>query len=151
MRSRVQRYNGMAGTASGEGWPRILIAYHSIIGYSISLAVPKRGATCPQLQRRMQPTAAITPSVSRVGPRKWTPLWSPDASGAFTVFVKGMGELLHFEESGGEGGIRTLGTGVSPHNGLAKHRAALLLRVFNHMTLSYCSQAVEAVCHFHAN
>jgi len=27
--------------------------------------------------------------------------------------------VIWVEESGGEGGIRTLGTGVSPHNGLA--------------------------------
>jgi hypothetical protein len=36
--------------------------------------------------------------------------------------------------SGGEGGIRTLGTGVSPYNGLAKHRAFILRSVFKHLT-----------------
>ena len=30
--------------------------------------------------------------------------------------------MLLFEISGGEGGIRTLGTGVSPYNGLANRR-----------------------------
>jgi hypothetical protein len=29
---------------------------------------------------------------------------------------------LGLQESGGEGGIRTLGTGVSPYNGLANRR-----------------------------
>ena len=29
------------------------------------------------------------------------------------------GDSLHFRLGGGEGGIRTLATGVSPHNGLA--------------------------------
>jgi hypothetical protein len=33
--------------------------------------------------------------------------------------------------SGGEGGIRTPGTGVSPYNGLAMHWLWLLFRVFN--------------------
>jgi len=30
-----------------------------------------------------------------------------------------------FKTSGGEGGIRTLGTGVSPYNGLAIHKGFL--------------------------
>ena len=30
--------------------------------------------------------------------------------------------MLEIEKSGGEGGIRTLGTGVSPYNGLANRR-----------------------------
>jgi hypothetical protein len=30
--------------------------------------------------------------------------------------------VIWIEESGGEGGIRTLGTGVSPYNGLANRR-----------------------------
>jgi hypothetical protein len=38
--------------------------------------------------------------------------------------------------SGGEGGIRTLGTGVSPYNGLAKHRAFFFTRVFNDLEFS---------------
>jgi len=42
-------------------------------------------------------------------------------------------KYLIFETSGGEGGIRTLGTGVSPYNGLAKHRGPFSRRVFNHL------------------
>jgi hypothetical protein len=36
------------------------------------------------------------------------------------VLAKRYGEI--YENSGGEGGIRTLGTGVSPYNGLANRR-----------------------------
>ena len=43
---------------------------------------------------------------------------------------------VEIEESGGEGGIRTLSTGVSPYNGLAKHRVFFLRRVFNHLRFS---------------
>jgi len=35
---------------------------------------------------------------------------------------KGRGISLQFRLRGGEGGIRTLGTGVSPYNGLANRR-----------------------------
>ena len=35
--------------------------------------------------------------------------------------------------SGGEGGIRTLGTGVSPYNGLAEHRADFFGSVLKHL------------------
>jgi hypothetical protein len=40
--------------------------------------------------------------------------------------------------SGGEGGIRTLGTGVSPYNGLAKHRAYFFVSVFEHLAGGEC-------------
>jgi len=43
---------------------------------------------------------------------------------------------IGIEEPGGEGGIRTLGTGVSPYNGLAKHRAFFLPCVSNHLAFS---------------
>ena len=36
--------------------------------------------------------------------------------------VRGAGISLHFRLRGGEAGIRTLGTGVSPYNGLANRR-----------------------------
>jgi len=51
--------------------------------------------------------------------------------------------------SGGEGGIRTLDTGVSPYNGLAKHRAIFLLSVFNHLSFSWCFQVVVNSCQNH--
>ena len=41
-----------------------------------------------------------------------------------------------FKKSGGEGGIRTPDTGVSPYNGLAKHRASFLQRVCKHLARS---------------
>ena len=34
-------------------------------------------------------------------------------------------QVLDYKGNGGEGGIRTLGTGVSPYNGLAIHRWVL--------------------------
>ncbi len=51
-----------------------------------------------------------------------------------------MEELLHFEESGGEGGIRTLGTGVSPYNGLA---SLSILAVRNHINRLQSDQRLE--------
>ncbi len=36
--------------------------------------------------------------------------------------VNGGGNSLHLRLAGGEAGIRTLGTGVSPYNGLANRR-----------------------------
>jgi len=53
--------------------------------------------------------------------------------------------------SGGEGGIRTLGTGVSPYNGLAKHRASFLWRVFKHLECSECFSVVRNTSHNHLN
>ena len=44
------------------------------------------------------------------------------ASGQYERQLEKPGRSLVFEESGGEGGIRTLGTGVSPYNGLANRR-----------------------------
>ena len=41
-------------------------------------------------------------------------------------------------KSGGEGGIRTLGTGVSPYNGLAKHRAYFFVSVLKHLAGCEC-------------
>jgi hypothetical protein len=43
---------------------------------------------------------------------------------------------------GGEGGIRTLGTGVSPHNGLAKHRPFILRCIFKHLARCECFSVV---------
>jgi hypothetical protein len=45
---------------------------------------------------------------------------------------------LGYKTSGGEGGIRTLGTGVSPYNGLAKHRAYFFVSVFKHLAGCEC-------------
>ena len=39
-----------------------------------------------------------------------------------TQAASGSKNSLHFRLRGGEGGIRTLGTGVSPYNGLANRR-----------------------------
>jgi hypothetical protein len=52
---------------------------------------------------------------------------------------------------GGEGGIQTLGIGVSPYNGLAKHRVHFLPRVFNHFALLECFPVVAGLPQNHLN
>jgi hypothetical protein len=42
-------------------------------------------------------------------------------------------------------GVRTLGTGVSPDNGFAKHRVHFLPRVFNHFALLECFPVVAGL------
>ena len=42
--------------------------------------------------------------------------------------------MLEIEKSGGEGGIRTLGAGVSPYNGLAKGSFLAALTRFQRFT-----------------
>jgi len=54
-----------------------------------------------------------------------------------------------YEWAGGEGGIRTLGTGVSPYNGLAKHRAFILRCVFKHLARYECFSVVLNALHNH--
>src|SRR5216684_5910278 len=54
--------------------------------------------------------------------------------GIFRVFRGKWGGLsLHFRLRGGEGGIRTLGTGVSPYNGLANGSFSPPSLVFKHL------------------
>jgi len=53
--------------------------------------------------------------------------------------------------AGVERRIRTLGTGVSPCNGLAKHRASFLRRVFNHLRCCECFSVVRKALHNHLN
>jgi hypothetical protein len=59
--------------------------------------------------------------------------------------------VLEIEKSGGEGGIRTLGTGVSPYNGLAKHRAFMLRCVFKHLARCEWFSVVLNALHNHLN
>jgi hypothetical protein len=42
-------------------------------------------------------------------------------------------QALRSKSAGGEGGIRTLGTGVSPYNGLAILCSYVMLRNLNHL------------------
>jgi hypothetical protein len=56
-----------------------------------------------------------------------------------------------FRTSGGEGGIRTLGTGVSPYNGLAKHRVEFLPCVFNDFCIHECFPVVADLSQNHLN
>ena len=55
--------------------------------------------------------------------------------------------MLGIESSGGEGGIRTLGTGVSPYNGLAKHRAFILRGAFKQLAHCKCFSVVRNALH----
>ena len=52
-------------------------------------------------------------------------------------------------KSGGEGGIQTLDTGVSPYNGLAKHRAFILRCIFKHLARCECFSVVLNALHNH--
>ena len=73
------------------------------------------------VKEERQPTIAITPSGSGLDPENGLRLGLQTLRRRGGCLFRGMEKLLHFEESGGEGGIRTLGTGVSPYNGLARH------------------------------
>jgi len=53
------------------------------------------------------------------------------------------------KKSGGEAGIRTLGTGVSPYNGLAKHRAFILRCILKHLARCECFSVVLNSLHNH--
>ena len=65
--------------------------------------------------------------------------------------ASGRAKCMSLSELAEREGIRTLGTGVSPYNGLAKHRTFSLLRVFNDLALSECFQVVQTTSQNHLN
>src|ERR1700730_7087174 len=99
--------------------PRLLIALHS------PNALPQTGLLmCLPEKRRTLTAFGAEQSV----PQSGLSTNYREIRASFAYFGGQRGELsLQLRLRGGEGGIRTLGTGVSPYNGLAKppHSATL--------------------------
>jgi hypothetical protein len=147
--------NGLAGSAEigfqDSGTSQLSLAPTAASDRIVSPNAPVETGLrmcLPEKKRGYSPYLALSSPFSAV-----RPVWEQSRNtGTIRVSRRRAGGIsLRFRLRGGEGGIRTLGTGVSPYNGLAKHRASFLQRVFKHLARSEFFRVVGNVVHIHLN